>query len=78
MPISSRRAGLTEIEGRGTGAPDPAAQADYAMHAHGAVFAEVKVDPDLGQIRVTRAGRRVRRRADHQSPPGRAASFTAA
>ena len=25
-----------------------------AMHAHGAVFAEVKVDPDLGQIRVTR------------------------
>jgi xanthine dehydrogenase YagR molybdenum-binding subunit len=26
----------------------------YAMHAHGAVFAEVKVDPDLGQIRATR------------------------
>ena len=24
------------------------------MHAHGAVFAEVKVDPDLGQIRVAR------------------------
>ena len=24
------------------------------MHAHGAVFAEVKVDPDLGQIRCTR------------------------
>src|SRR3978361_962499 len=24
------------------------------MHAPGAVFAEVKVDPDLGQIRVTR------------------------
>jgi xanthine dehydrogenase YagR molybdenum-binding subunit len=24
------------------------------MHAHGAVFAEVKVDPDLGQIRVSR------------------------
>jgi xanthine dehydrogenase YagR molybdenum-binding subunit len=24
------------------------------MHAHGAVFAEVKVDPDLGQMRVTR------------------------
>ena len=33
---------------------DPAAQATYAMHAHGAVFAEVKVDPDLGQIRATR------------------------
>ena len=24
------------------------------MHAHGLVFAEVKVDPHLGQIRVTR------------------------
>jgi xanthine dehydrogenase YagR molybdenum-binding subunit len=48
------RAGLSEIEGRGKGAADPAAQANYAMHAHGAVFAEVKVDPDLGQIRVTR------------------------
>ena len=24
------------------------------MHAHGAVFAEVKVDPDFGQVRVTR------------------------
>jgi xanthine dehydrogenase YagR molybdenum-binding subunit len=24
------------------------------MHAHGAVFAEVKVDPDLGQIRTSR------------------------
>jgi xanthine dehydrogenase YagR molybdenum-binding subunit len=48
------RAGMTEIEGRGTSAIDPAAQSTYAMHAHGAVFAEVKVDPDLGQIRVTR------------------------
>ena len=54
MPTSSRRAGLAEIEGSGSGAADPAAQANYAMHAHGAVFAEVKVDPDLGQIRVTR------------------------
>ena len=48
------RAGLTQIEARGSGAPDPAAQSAYAMHAHGAVFAEVKVDPDLGQVRVTR------------------------
>ena len=49
-----RRAGRSEIEARGKGAADPAAQSIYAMHAHGAVFAEVKVDPDLGQIRVTR------------------------
>jgi xanthine dehydrogenase YagR molybdenum-binding subunit len=48
------RAGLTQIDARGKGAADPAAQSIYAMHAHGAVFAEVKVDPDLGQIRVTR------------------------
>jgi xanthine dehydrogenase YagR molybdenum-binding subunit len=48
------RAGLAEVEARGNGAPDPAAQSAYAMHAHGAVFAEVKVDPDLGQIRVSR------------------------
>jgi xanthine dehydrogenase YagR molybdenum-binding subunit len=48
------RAGLAAIEGRGKSAADPAAQSNYAMHAHGAVFAEVKVDPDLGQMRVTR------------------------
>jgi xanthine dehydrogenase YagR molybdenum-binding subunit len=52
------RAGLAHIEGRGTGGnPNPMeslGHGDYAMHAHGAVFAEVKVDPDLGQMRVTR------------------------
>jgi xanthine dehydrogenase YagR molybdenum-binding subunit len=52
------RAGLDQIEGRGTsGAANPMeahAQSDYAMHAHGAVFAEVKIDPDLGQMRATR------------------------
>jgi xanthine dehydrogenase YagR molybdenum-binding subunit len=48
------RAGLAQIEARGNSTADPAAQSVYAMHAHGAVFAEVKVDPDLGQIRVTR------------------------
>jgi xanthine dehydrogenase YagR molybdenum-binding subunit len=48
------RAGLAEIEGRGSSAADPVAQSSYAMHAHGAVFVEVKVDPELGQIRATR------------------------
>jgi xanthine dehydrogenase YagR molybdenum-binding subunit len=48
------RAGLAEIEGRGKSATNQAAQSAYAMYAHGAVFAEVKVDPNLGQIRVTR------------------------
>lgn len=48
------RAGLAEVEARGRSGADPASQASYAMFAHGAVFAEVKVDPDLGQIRVSR------------------------
>ena len=48
------RAGRAEITGNGQGAADPAARETYAMHAHGAVFAEVTIDPDLGQIRVTR------------------------
>ncbi|MCR0984015.1 xanthine dehydrogenase family protein molybdopterin-binding subunit [Roseomonas populi] len=48
------RAGLDEIEGKGRGAMDPAAQEHYSMHSHGAVFAEVKVDPELGQVRATR------------------------
>ena len=48
------RAGLDRIEADGQGAADPAMQERFAMHAHGAVFAEVKIDPDLGQIRATR------------------------
>jgi xanthine dehydrogenase YagR molybdenum-binding subunit len=48
------RAGLAEIDGWGKGARDPAAVGDHALQAHGAVFAEVKVDPDLGQVRATR------------------------
>ena len=48
------RAGLDMIEGTGKGAGDPASLDTYAMHAHGAVFAEVKVDLDLGQVRVSR------------------------
>jgi xanthine dehydrogenase YagR molybdenum-binding subunit len=48
------RAGLAQIEGYGSGAADPTVQNAYALYAHGAVFAEVKVDPQLGQIRATR------------------------
>ena len=49
-----RRAGRETIEGRGQSAPDPVTGEAYAKHAHGAVFAEVKVDPELGQVRATR------------------------
>ncbi len=48
------RAGRKSVEGNGRAAADPALAANYAAHSHGAVFAEVKVDPDLGQVRVTR------------------------
>ena len=48
------RAGLPALEGQGSAGADQDAQKRYAMHAHGAVFAEVKVDPELGQIRCTR------------------------
>ena len=48
-----RRAGKKQIVADGTGTADPARDA-YSLHAHGAVFAEVKVDPDFGQIRATR------------------------
>jgi xanthine dehydrogenase YagR molybdenum-binding subunit len=48
------RAGVASLEGQGRGARDPANAEARAMFSHGAVFAEVKVDPDLGQVRVTR------------------------
>jgi xanthine dehydrogenase YagR molybdenum-binding subunit len=48
------RAGLAEIEGQGSSPSTMGVPSSYAMFAHGAVFAEVKVDPDLAQMRVTR------------------------
>ncbi len=48
------RAGRASIEGKGQGGADPAVQERFATRAHGAVFAEVKVDPELGQMRVSR------------------------
>lgn len=48
------RSGQREIVGTGRSARDPQLGQAYAMYSHGAVFAEVKVDPDLGQVRVTR------------------------
>ncbi|PZQ50085.1 MAG: dehydrogenase [Rhodovulum sulfidophilum] len=48
------RAGVAELEGQAGGARDPAQAQAWAMYSHGAVFAEVEVDPDLYQIRVRR------------------------
>lgn len=49
-----RRNDLTEITETFTSRPSPERQ-NYASLAHGAQFIEVKVDPDLGTVRVTRA-----------------------
>ena len=48
------RAGEKEVVGTGKSARDPKLAESYALYSHGAVFAEVTIDPDLGQIRVTR------------------------
>ena len=48
------RAGGAEISGMGKGGRAPEIGEEFAMNSHGAVFAEVKVDPELGQVRVTR------------------------
>jgi xanthine dehydrogenase YagR molybdenum-binding subunit len=49
-----RRNGLTEVTEIFESRPSPERN-DYALLAHGAQFVEVKVDPDLGTVRVTRA-----------------------
>ena len=49
-----RRNRLTEITETFESRPSPERQR-YATLAHGAQFVEVKVDPDLGTVRVTRA-----------------------
>ena len=48
------RAGRAEVVGTAKAARAETVAAGHALYSHGAVFAEVKVDPDLGQVRVTR------------------------
>jgi len=48
------RAGRQSIEARAESAADPVSNEHYAMYSHGAVFCEAVVDPDLGQVRVSR------------------------
>ncbi|KQR76030.1 xanthine dehydrogenase family protein molybdopterin-binding subunit [Rhizobium sp. Leaf341] len=48
------RSGQSEVVGSAKSARDPAVASEHALYSHGAVFAEVKIDPDLGQIRTTR------------------------
>ena len=46
--------GEAQVEAVGGGKPDKGRQSSYSMHAHNAVFTEVKVDEDLGVVHVTR------------------------
>jgi len=48
------RARHSEVVAEASAARDPASAEAHAMFSHGAVFAEVKIDPHLGQIRVSR------------------------
>jgi xanthine dehydrogenase YagR molybdenum-binding subunit len=48
------RANSAEVVGAAKAMRDPAVAESHAMFSHGAVFAEVKIDPDLCQIRTTR------------------------
>jgi len=48
-----KRAGRTEIEARFSAEENPARK-EHSLHSFGAQFAEVHVDVDLGQVRVTR------------------------
>ena len=48
-----RRAGVQTIDETATVGPSKKRE-DYALYSHSAVFAEVKVDEDLGTVKVTR------------------------
>ncbi|HEX6902192.1 MAG TPA: xanthine dehydrogenase family protein molybdopterin-binding subunit [Thermoanaerobaculia bacterium] len=70
-----RRNGLAEVTETFESRPSPERQ-KYALLAHGAQFIEVKVDPDLGTVRVARAievtacGRIINPKASHSQEIG--------
>ena len=49
-----KRAGLDRLSAEADAAPDPHGKENYARNGFGAVFAEVRVDPDLCTIHVRR------------------------
>jgi xanthine dehydrogenase YagR molybdenum-binding subunit len=46
--------GVDRIEAEETASPSTLNQKRYSAYTHSAIFAEVRVDEELGQIRVTR------------------------
>jgi xanthine dehydrogenase YagR molybdenum-binding subunit len=49
-----KRARRSDVVGSAQAMRDPAVAEGHALFSHGAVFSEVKVDPDLRQMRITR------------------------
>ena len=49
-----RSAGVDRLEAEETSQPSPVSMLRYARNAHSAIFAEVRVDEELGVVRVTR------------------------
>jgi xanthine dehydrogenase YagR molybdenum-binding subunit len=49
-----RAGGVDRLEAEETASPDSATQKRYSGYTHAAVFAEVRVDEELGAVRVTR------------------------
>lgn len=56
VPVAEamRYAGVARIEEEAKSTPSKGDEDKYAMYVHSAIFAEVRVDADLGTIRVTR------------------------
>jgi xanthine dehydrogenase YagR molybdenum-binding subunit len=52
---AARNGGRLPVEASASAARDPELARTFSMHAFGAVFVEVAVDPDLGIVRVRRA-----------------------
>jgi xanthine dehydrogenase YagR molybdenum-binding subunit len=54
IPDVMRKAGVNRIEEHATSTPDEKKHEKYARYTHSAIFVEVRVDEDLGIIRVPR------------------------
>ena len=49
-----RSSGKDSVQAQASAAPDEKSKKQYSSYAHSAVFVEVRVDHELGQVRVTR------------------------
>lgn len=49
-----KAAGVDKVEATESAGPDAGHMKEFASYTHSAVFAEVKIDEELGQVRLTR------------------------